>query len=283
MTVDLLVDNFTWPTLPSGLVWPAVFWGVLAVLATLEAWIPAIERPPQRRERWETNIGLGLVNGLMAPLAPVSAVIAAEWALGQGIGIINRIDAPLWAAFAATFAGRSLAGYAFHVTMHKIPLLWRLHRVHHLDTHLDATTGLRSHPFEYALSIVTMASLAVALGFSPAALVVYEIVEGLMNLASHTNLRLPRWPDRVLRLLLVTPNMHCVHHSSYRPETDSNYGGVLSIWDRVFGTYRSEPTHAFNRMQIGLEEVRDERASNLWWQIKSPALAIPRAINSADS
>jgi sterol desaturase/sphingolipid hydroxylase (fatty acid hydroxylase superfamily) len=283
MTVESLVDNFIWSNMTSSLIWPAVFWGLLAVIAALEAWIPAIERSPQRRDRWETNIGLGLANGILAPLAPVSAVLAAEWALRHGVGLLNQIDAPLWAAFAATFMLRSLAGYVFHVTMHKVPLLWRLHRVHHLDTHVDATTGLRSHPFEFALNIATMAGIAIALGLSPVALVIYEVVEALMNLATHANLRLPRGPDQVLRVLLVTPNMHCVHHSSDRLETDSNYGGVLSIWDRIFRTYRSEPMKTFDRMQIGLEEVRDERTSNLWWQIKSPVLAIPRANNAVDS
>jgi sterol desaturase/sphingolipid hydroxylase (fatty acid hydroxylase superfamily) len=280
MTLESLLESFSWLILPGGWVWPAVFWGVLAALATLEAWIPAIQRPARRLDRWEANIGLGLVNGIWAPLAPVTTLVAADWAARHGVGLMNQIETPIWVAFAATFLVRSLTGYAFHVTMHKVPVLWRLHRVHHLDTHLDATTGLRTHPVEYALSVVTMASAAAAFGLSPAAIVIYEIVEALMNLAVHTNLRLPRRLDGVLRLLLVTPNMHCVHHSSYQPETDSNYGGVISIWDRMFGTYRPEPIAP---LQIGLEEVRDERASNLWWQIKSPIISIPRASGNREA
>jgi sterol desaturase/sphingolipid hydroxylase (fatty acid hydroxylase superfamily) len=218
---------------------------------------------------------------MLAPLAPVSAVLGAEWAQRHGIGLLNIADAPLWIAVIATFAIRDFAGYLFHVLMHKVALFWRMHRVHHFDTHLDVSTSLRSHPLEFAAIFFTMVPLVIAFGLDPWALAAYEIVLVIVNLYSHANLRLPELLDRPLRWLLVTPNMHCLHHSSFQPETDSNYGQVFSLWDRLFGTYSAVPRAGYGAMQIGLAEIRDGRVSDLWWQIKSPALTIERVSASA--
>jgi len=155
--------------------------------------------------------------------------------------------------------------------------LWRMNRVHHFDTHLDVSTGLRSHPLEFAGLLLTMVPLAILFGLDPWALAAYEIVESIANLLIHANLRLPEPLDRALRWLLVTPNMHCLHHSSHRPETDSNYSQVFSLWDRLFGTYSAAPRAGYDAMQIGLAEIRDERTADLWWQIKSPVLSIERS------
>lgn len=283
LTVEWLQNIQVWPNRPDSLVFVLVFWGFLALLAGLEAWIPAFRAPPLRSRRWETNIVLGLINGVLASLAPLSAIAAAGFAKRHDVGFFNNVDVPVWIAVAATVALYSLAGYALHVMMHKVPLFWRIHRVHHLDTHLDATTALRNHPLDYVFGIAVLAAVAIVFGLSTWALVVYESVQAIMGLMSHANLRLPQSIDRVLRLLIVTPNMHCLHHSSYQPETDSNYGGVLSIWDRLFGTYRSEPLTTFDQMVIGLAQVRDHRTSEIWWQLKSPALAIPRAKDAVSS
>ena len=148
--------------------------------------------------------------------------------------------------------------------------------MHHSDLHLDVTTAVRSHPLELVALVLTMTPLAIVVGYDPWVLAAYEISENAINLAAHTNLRLPQKLDRSLRWLLVTPNMHCVHHSSYQPETDSNYGQLLSIWDHLFGTYTAAPRGGFDSMQIGLEEIRDDRASDFWWVIKSPALRSTR-------
>jgi sterol desaturase/sphingolipid hydroxylase (fatty acid hydroxylase superfamily) len=257
--------------------WFFAYWSLLALLAGLEALIPAFRQPPQWDKRWPTNLGLGIVNMMLAPLAPVSAVWGAQWAHSQGFGLLNVAGAPLWIAVIATFAIRSLASYSFHILMHKVPLLWRMHRVHHFDTHLDVSTGLRSHPLEFAGLLLTMVPLAILFGLDPWALAAYEIVESIANLLIHANLRLPEPLDRALRWLLVTPNMHCLHHSSHRPETDSNYSQVFSLWDRLFGTYSAAPRAGYDAMQIGLAEIRDERTADLWWQIKSPVLSIERS------
>jgi sterol desaturase/sphingolipid hydroxylase (fatty acid hydroxylase superfamily) len=253
-------------------IWLVAYWAILAGFAWLEAIAPAFGSAPLRDRRWPTNIGFGVVNALLLPLAPVTAVIGAQWAQENGWGLLNVLEAPWWVAVVATFAIRSLGGYAFHVAMHKVHLFWRMHRVHHSDVHLDVTTTTRSHPFEFVAALLTMAPLAVIGGLDPLALVAYEIVEGATSLAAHANLRLPERVDRPLRWVFVTPNMHSLHHSSFQPETDSNYGQVFSFWDRMFGTYSAAPRDGYDTMRIGLDEIRDERASDFWWQLKSPTL-----------
>jgi sterol desaturase/sphingolipid hydroxylase (fatty acid hydroxylase superfamily) len=250
------------------------YFAFIAVFAFIEARHPGFPGDAGRTTRWPTNFGIGLINIALAIVAPVTAVIAAYWAGLKGYGLLNYYSAPWWLAVAVTVLGRSFAGYALHFVMHKTPLLWRVHRVHHSDTHLDVSTALRSHPVEAVLLIAVTASAAVALGMNPVVLAVYEMVEAAVHVATHANLRLPERLDRALRWLVVTPNMHCLHHSAYHRETDSNYGTVFSIWDRLFGTYSSAPRAGYDAMQIGLKEIRDERASNFFWQLKSPALDI---------
>jgi sterol desaturase/sphingolipid hydroxylase (fatty acid hydroxylase superfamily) len=250
------------------------FWGCLAILGAIEVLIPAFQQAPDRLERWPTNFILGVVNSMILPLAPVSAVWGANWAYSQGIGLLNYIAHPWWIAVIVTLAVRSCAGYFDHVLMHKVPLFWRLHRVHHLDTHLDISTSLRSHPAELATNFFTIFPAAIAFGLTPWVLIVYELADSIISAFSHANLRIPEFLDRRLRWVVVTPNMHCLHHSSYRPETESNYGTVFTIWDRLFGTYRATPINGYEGLQIGLIEVRDQRTSDLWWQLKSPVVRI---------
>jgi sterol desaturase/sphingolipid hydroxylase (fatty acid hydroxylase superfamily) len=256
--------------------WFFAYWGILALFAGLEALAPAFQAPPQRERRWPINLGLGVINILLVPLAPVSAVWGAQWAQSQGIGLLNSVGGPRWIAVIATFAIRDFAGYIVHVLMHKVWLLWRMHRVHHFDTQIDVSTSLRHHPLEFAATFLAMVPLAIAFGLDPWALALYEIVLSAIDAYSHANLRLPERLDRPLRWVLVTPNMHCLHHSSYQPETDSNYGQVFTVWDRLFGTYSRAPRAGYDGMQIGLAEIRDGRAADLWWQLKSPALTIER-------
>jgi len=249
------------------------FWAVLALLAGLELLIPSSGRQPERDRRWPTNFAFGGINIGLLPLAPVSTVWAAQWAHDNGFGLLNIVEPGLWIAVIATGAVRSFGGYALHCAMHKLPLLWRIHRVHHFDTFVDVSTTLRSHPLEIGVMLSTMVPLSIVFGLSPGALAAYEIMEAIIVLFSHANVRLPETPDRLLRLFVVTPRMHHLHHSSHPPETDSNYGAMFSIWDRLFGTYVHAPAHGPD-LHVGLEEVRDRRAWDLWWQIKSPVLRL---------
>jgi sterol desaturase/sphingolipid hydroxylase (fatty acid hydroxylase superfamily) len=250
--------------------WFFGYWGLLGALAGVESLHPARSPSAKRQSRWPTNAMLGLTNALLIPLAPVSAVLTAEWARENGVGLFNIVPLPDWVSALGSLAGVSLASYAFHRVLHRVPLLWRLHRVHHMDTYLDVSTTLRAHPLEAILNVVTMAGVSMVLGPTPWVVVGYEIADQAVSAVSHANLRFPRWLDRPLRLLLVTPDVHCLHHSCYQPETDSNYGNVFTLWDRMFGTFVGQPAAGYDRLRIGLEEIRDSRVWDLWWQFVSP-------------
>jgi sterol desaturase/sphingolipid hydroxylase (fatty acid hydroxylase superfamily) len=160
-----------------------------------------------------------------------------------------------------------LAIWAQHLAMHKAPLLWRLHKVHHADRDLDVTSGLRFHPFEAAVSMLWKAGVVFLLGAPVAVALAYEIALGAMALFTHANLRLPGWLDRALRVVIVTPDMHRTHHSILRRETDSNFGNILSAWDRVFRTYVAAPA---DPLVLGLEDWQDERPARLAFALRLP-------------
>jgi sterol desaturase/sphingolipid hydroxylase (fatty acid hydroxylase superfamily) len=165
---------------------------------------------------------------------------------------------------------RSLAQYAFHVLSHKVPLLWRLHRVHHSDVYLDVSSALRNHPLEMIANIIFTAAVIALFGLSPLVLAAFEVVDLFANVLTHANLRIPDTVERLLRLLFVTPVLHRLHHSPLRIETDSNYGNMFSFWDRAFGTYRGETIQAGPAIRFGLDEVSTERASDLQAQLSLP-------------
>jgi sterol desaturase/sphingolipid hydroxylase (fatty acid hydroxylase superfamily) len=211
----------------------------------------------------------------LLPLVPISGILAAEWAQRHNIGLLNLLDGSWWMfAAIATVAIRSLSGYLLHLVLHKIPLLWSIHRVHHFDTTLDVSTGLRNHPLELALVLIVGVPISIIFGLTPWALIAYEAADALFALFSHANVRVPARLDRLLRTVIVTPRWHAMHHSSYRPETDSNYGTVFTIWDRMFRSY-CDPSAVYPEpLQFGLLELRDDRTSDLWWQLKSPVVGL---------
>lgn len=268
------IKNAFWPQIFGSFWLAAAYWAILALLIGLEFFVPQFNEP-ERHRRWPTNFGLGLINMALLPLLPVSALLAAEWAQSHQVGLLNLLDNSWWPLAAiATIAVQSLSSYTLHVVMHKVPWFWRLHRVHHLDTTLDLSTGLRHHPLEYPLTLFTDISVAIVFGLTPWALIVYGTVDGLFSFYGHANIKLPSRLDHALRYLVVTPRIHAVHHSSYQPETDSNYGSIFTIWDRVFGTYSDRLADRPEARQYGLREVQDERAADLWWQLKSPLLRL---------
>jgi sterol desaturase/sphingolipid hydroxylase (fatty acid hydroxylase superfamily) len=270
--MDTLRHSANWLTSDGSTIWFAAFVGLFVLFGLIEAWVPGVPHTPDRGRRWPTNFGLTAINISLVPIIPVSAVLAASWAEAHQIGLLNLLRAPEWIAALCTLVISSLAGYLVHVVMHKVPLLWRLHRVHHLDTHLDISTTLRHHPGELVVSVLVMVLVALVFGLSPWVILLYEVTEGVVALISHANVRLPPRVDALIRSVLVTPNIHSLHHSSFQPETDSNYGTVLTVWDRLFGTFTRAPLRGGETIQIGLEEVRDERASDLVWQITSPRI-----------
>jgi len=253
----------------------AAFFGALLLLGGLEAMIPvgrAGGAGDGRWRRWPANAGLTVLNIVVLGALPVGVVAAADFAAARGWGLLNQPFVPPLAALALGFVLRSLVGYGIHVAMHKVPLLWRVHRVHHTDTAMDASTTVRFHPLEFLISLPILLAAAVALGLPPLALMLFELADAAMAVFTHANLRLPGRLDRALRWVLVTPAMHRIHHSARQPETDSNYGAMFSWWDRLLGTYRPHPEDALAAMPLGLEDATGRRAHAFGWLLALPFL-----------
>ncbi len=248
----------------------ALFFGVLGLCLVAERLAPRRAPPAYRRGRWWTNYALTALNLVMLIALPVSFIGAAAWADSRGIGLLNQVHLPLALAIAATFLARSFVSWLTHWLGHHVPIMWRFHRVHHLDTELDVSTTVRGHPFEFALNLVPGIPLVVAFGLSPWLLLVYELCDVVVVLFSHANVRIPRALDRALRLVVVTPDMHRIHHSWHEPETNSNYSAVFPIWDYVFGTYRAEPADSHETMALGLEQPRGAQTRSVAWLLASP-------------
>lgn len=250
-----------------------VFISLFAVLATLEALAPRRARSQLRSKRWVTNWSVTVINTLtlrlMAFALPLLAVGAALDADTQGWGLFNAISLPIWLEIAIVVLIFDFAIWLQHLITHKVPLLWRLHRVHHADVDMDVTTAIRFHPVEIALSMLLKIGLVYLLGPAAIAIVIFEIILNGTAMFNHSNLALSAGLDRIMRKVLVTPDMHRVHHSVQRSEHDSNYGFCLSIWDQLFGTYIEQPKDGHDAMQVGLE-WQDDRPSKLGWSLALP-------------
>lgn len=241
----------------------SVFAAVLVAMALLEHAFP---RRPQRLSwrRWPSNFGLVALSSLLLRLvAPAGAVGVAVWAESRGLGLLPALGAPVWVALPVAVVLLDLLIYFQHRVFHAVPVLWRLHRVHHADPELDASSGLRFHPVEILLSLAIKAAAVVVLGAPAEAVLVFEVLLNATALFNHANLAIPAWLDRPLRWALVTPDMHRVHHSEIREETDSDFGFCLSCWDRIFGTYRAEPAKGQLGMVIGVEGFRADDEQRL--------------------
>jgi sterol desaturase/sphingolipid hydroxylase (fatty acid hydroxylase superfamily) len=236
----------------------AVFVGVLGAVAVAETLRPRRARALRRAERWPHNLGLVAAGAVaMRVVAPAGAVTAAVVAARQGWGLLPAVSMPPVQAWATTVLVLDLAIWAQHIAMHKVDVLWRLHRVHHADVDVDVTTGVRFHPIEYLLSLAWKAAVIVALGAPAGAVVLFEVLLNATSMFNHANLRLSPMADRVTRWLLVTPDMHRVHHSVDRAEADNNYGFNVPWWDRLFGTYRAQPAHPHETMTLGVGQFRE--------------------------
>lgn len=241
------------PTVLRAIAFAAVF----VACAVLEACWPRHHDERTRAKRWPHNLGLiALDSLLLRVVAPLGVVGAALWAEDRQLGLWNQIDGPYWLMFASTILLLDLTVYAQHVLVHRVPWLWRIHRVHHADVNVDVTTGLRFHPVEMALSLAIKCGVVAAWGGGATPVLVFEVLLNATSMFTHANLTLPARVDRLIRHVVVTPDMHRVHHSVSRDECNSNYGFNLSCWDRWFGTYRSEPGGGHEHMRLGLHEYR---------------------------
>ncbi len=245
-----------------------IFLAVLGLMLSLELFWPRRHTPPERRLRWTSNFGIQLLNTLLLRLLfPGTAIGIAAFYSEQGIGLLQGQD-PRW-TIPLSLLVLDLAIYLQHVASHRWSWLWRLHRMHHSDTHLDASSALRFHPAEIMLSMLWKALVLALLGAPVIAVLIFEILLNACAIFNHANVRLPPGLDRVLRRLIVTPDMHRVHHSILPEETNSNYGFNLPWWDRLFGTYRDQPRRGHECMTIGLQEFRareDGRLDRLLFQ-----------------
>ena len=210
--------------------------------------------------RWPGNLGILLADILtVRVLVPTAAVGASLYAAGNGIGLIHYLNLRLSAAALIGFLALDLAIYLQHVVFHKVPVLWRLHRMHHADLDIDVTTGVRFHPFEILISLLIKIAVILAFGIPVVAVILFEVVLNVTSMFNHSNVSMPAWLDRALRFIVVTPDMHRVHHSILCHETDSNFGFNLPWWDRLFGTYRAQPEAGHTGMTIGIPAFRDPR------------------------
>jgi len=233
------------------------------ILLLMMLWEVLAARRPQyisRRQRWPANLLIVTLNTLAVRLIfPLAAVGAALLAAEQGWGLFNLLAVPMWLAVIVSVILLDMAIYFQHRLFHAVPWLWRLHRMHHADLEFDVTTGLRFHPAEILISMCIKFAAVILLGAPALAVLLFEVLLNATSMFNHGNVRLPARLDRWLRLLVVTPDMHRVHHSIIRRETDSNFGFSLPWWDRLFRTYRDQPAAGHLGMTIGIEAFREAR------------------------
>ena len=242
----------------------SAFGGVFAAMALWEFIGPRRKQTIGRAWRWPNNLGVVVVDTLLVRLLfPVTAVGLALAAEAHGFGLFNVVAFSAWIRVVAAVAILDLAIYLQHVLFHAVPALWRLHRMHHADLEFDVSTGLRFHPIEILLSMAIKLTVVAALGAPAAAVLIFEVLLNATSMFNHGNVRIPPTFDHLLRWLVVTPDMHRVHHSILSRETNSNFGFNLPWWDHLFGTYRAQPAAGHQAMTIGIEQFRDTRELGL--------------------
>ena len=252
------------------------FFLIFALVALWELLAPRRGLTTSKKVRWVSNLGITFMNPLLVRLLfPVLAVNMAVKAQERGWGLLNNFDLPYWLDIVVGIMVLDLVIYLQHVMFHAIPILWRLHMVHHADLDYDVTTGLRFHPIEIILSMGIKLSVVVVLGPPAAAVLIFEIILNGMAMFNHGNIKIPLRLDRILRYFVVTPDMHRVHHSVIIRETNSNYGFNLPWWDRLFGTYCHQPAKGHAGMTIGLTQFRDSGKLTLPWLLILPFIGNP--------
>lgn len=241
-----------------------VFLGVLLTLAVLEAIFPRRATNQNRMRRWPSNLGVSVVSQMLVrAVVPVTAVAFAVEVTSRGWGLLNWVDAPVMLEIVIAVLLLDLVIYWQHRVFHIVRPLWRLHRMHHADINFDVTTGIRFHPLSILISVALKLAAVFAIGPSVVAVLAFEILLNATSLFNHSNLRIPTRMDRVLRWIVVTPDMHRVHHSTNNTEMNCNFGFNFPWWDRIFGTYLQSPESAHEHMQIGLPDFRAVEESRL--------------------
>ena len=252
------------------------FFGIFALMAIWEVLAPRRSLTTSKTVRWFSNLGITFLNPvvvrLVSPIMPVSMALLAQ---KSGWGLLNNFNPPYWLEVVVAVIVLDLVIYLQHVMFHTVPVLWRLHMMHHADLDFDVTTGLRFHPIEMILSMGIKLSVVVLIGPPAVAVLIFEVLLNATSMFNHGNIRLPSSVDRVLRFFVVTPDMHRVHHSVVIRETNSNFGFNLPWWDRLLGTYRDQPASGHEGMTIGLAQFRDAKRLTLPWMLALPFIGKP--------
>lgn len=248
------------------------FFGVLIIIALWEVIAPRRVLTVSKWRRWVSNLGIVIINtAIIRILFPAALVGMALFVQSKNWGLLPIMHLPYWLTVAIAVVILDLTIYLQHVMFHAIPTLWRVHRMHHLDLDFDVTTGIRFHPIEIVLSIVIKFGAVIILGAPALAIIIFQILLNGTSMFNHGNIRMPLWLDRIIRMVIVTPDMHRVHHSIIVNETNSNFGFNFSFWDRLFGTYRAQPDEGHQKMTIGITTFRDTKhCVSLWGLLITP-------------
>ena len=251
----------------------AFFVGIFLAVALVELFYPRRTLNTSKTSRWFGNIGVVFISTiLLRILFPAGAVGISVWIGHQGWGIFNHSQWPLWLEVTLTIVILDFVMYMQHVMFHAVPVLWRLHMMHHADLDYDLTTGARFHPLEIIISLGIKGGAITVLGAPPVGVIIFEILLNGMSMFNHGNFFIPLGIDRVLRLLVVTPDMHRVHHSVFPNETNTNFGFNIPWWDRLCGTYKPQPAKGHEQMTIGLNQFREPSRLTLPWMIALPVM-----------
>jgi sterol desaturase/sphingolipid hydroxylase (fatty acid hydroxylase superfamily) len=254
----------------------SVFIFVLVLMMALEYWLPAKQAKVAKSQRWLGNFGLTIVSTFAARLiVPMGLTGIAIYANEQKWGLFNQFNWPVWAVLLLSCLLLDIMIYWQHRLFHRVPLFWRLHKVHHADSHVDASTGLRFHPLEILLSIVIKGIAIMALGVPVLAVIIFEIMLNGFALFNHANIRLPDKVERVARYFLITQVLHRIHHSQVAKETNTNFGFSVSWWDYLFGSYKGESAKGDADIELGLKEYpKSSQNAAFWSLLKMPFLSI---------
>ena len=248
-----------------------VFLGVLLTMMAAETLFPRKKRTKTRKRRWLSNLLIITADNIILRLLfPIVAVGIAIKATQNGWGLFNAIDLPFWLEFAVALIVLDFLIYLQHVVFHKVPLFWDIHKMHHADRDIDVTTGIQFDPIEIILSLAYKMVCIVILGAPVAAVLLFELILNACAMFNHSNVKLPVGLDRIVRKIIVTPDMHRVHHSTIVSETNSNYGFSISLWDRIFGTYIDQPSEGHDGMTIGLSEYQHDGPTSFTWSLLLP-------------
>ena len=250
----------------------SIFFAIFITMLVLESCFPARKSKLTKGDRWLGNFSLLILSSVVARLlVPIGVTGIALYSSAQGIGLFNVINLPNWLSIALSLLLLDLMIYWQHRLFHLVPILWRVHKVHHADSHTDASTGLRFHPIEIVLSILLKGAAVIVLGVPALAVIIFEVALNGFSLFNHANIRLPPWLERPLRTILITQELHRIHHSQVVAETNSNYGFSVSWWDRIFASYKSQAQKSDENLAIGLKSFpANKKNASLFTLLKMP-------------